>query len=57
MTPEQITALFAEHGDLCYEGEGITQLQHTPGNAGALRGRPGPRRNWNSPRGCTTSAT
>ena len=28
MTPEQITALFAEHGDLCYEGEGITQLQH-----------------------------
>ena len=28
MTPEQITALFAEHGDLCYEGEGITQRQH-----------------------------
>jgi phosphonate degradation associated HDIG domain protein len=28
MTPEQITALFAERGHLSYEGEGITQLQH-----------------------------
>ena len=28
MSPEQITALFAERGHLSYEGEGINQLQH-----------------------------
>lgn len=28
MTPEQITALFADRGRLSYEGEGVTQLQH-----------------------------
>lgn len=28
MSPEQITALFAERGHLTYDGEGITQLQH-----------------------------
>jgi predicted HD phosphohydrolase len=28
MSPEQITALFAERGHLSYEGEGVTQLQH-----------------------------